>query len=190
MSTMDKKDPGVRLFYADNRLVCQVGLESTRLMRAGSMVLAQLQVSATLLQVDGVNTVMAALTAGQRACEAYSPYGYSSGRNKLAIIGFTGEWRDTQTNCYPLGSGHRLFSPLVGRLIESDVLSPFARGGLNSYAYCAGDPINYADPSGQFRVSLSGVAKFFRPEKKTGLTAVMQENKIRMSLKPFVKAFA
>lgn len=29
-----------------------------------------------------------------------------------------------------------------------DRLSPFGKGGLNSYAYCAGDPVNRIDPAG------------------------------------------
>ncbi|KPZ22499.1 RHS repeat-associated core domain-containing protein, partial [Pseudomonas syringae group genomosp. 3] len=29
-----------------------------------------------------------------------------------------------------------------------DSLSPFGKGGLNAYAYCAGDPVNRSDPSG------------------------------------------
>ena len=187
MSTIDKKVPGERLFYAHNRLVCQVGLENTRLMRAGSMALAQLQASASLLQTDGANTVLAAHTHGQRTSQAYSSYGFSPVQTILAMIGFTGEWRDKQTGCYPLGKGHRLFSPLLCRLAAPDVLSPFDRGGLNAYAYCAGDPVNYSDPSGQFSVSFSGMAKTFGAMKKTGATALLRKNKAPMSLKPFIR---
>ncbi|MFK0092521.1 RHS repeat-associated core domain-containing protein [Pseudomonas sp. NPDC090592] len=190
MSTIDKKDPGVRLFYADNRLVCQVGPETTRLMRAGGTALAQLQALASLLQSDGANTVLAAHAHGQSACQAYSAYGFSPAQTKLAMIGFTGEWRDERTGCYPLGKGHRLFSPLLCRLAAPDVLSPFDRGGLNAYAYCAGDPVNYSDPSGQLRVSFSGMAKAFGAMKKTGATALLRENKAPMSLKPFIRHLA
>ncbi|MFV3288773.1 RHS repeat-associated core domain-containing protein [Pseudomonas sp. NY11955] len=187
----DTKATIMRLFYAKSRLVCQVGSENTRLMRANGTVMAQVHVSATLLQVDGANTVMAVQADGRRACDAYSPYGFSSARNNLAMVGFTGERRDTQTGYYPLGHGHRLFSPALRRFIGPDELSPFASGGLNAYAYCAGDPINYSDPSGRLRMpSVSGVGKFFGVVEKTGATALLKSNDLPKSLKPFVQHFA
>lgn len=190
MSTIDNKVPSVRLFYANTRLVCLIGLENTRLMRADSRALAQLQTSATLLQSDAANTVWAAHAINLHDCEAYSPYGFSPVQKKLAMVGFTGEWRDTQTGCYPLGNGYRLFSPSLRRLTGPDVLSPFDRGGLNAYAYCTGDPINYSDPSGQLRVSLSGMAKTLGAMKKTGATALLRENNAPMTLKPFIRHLA
>jgi hypothetical protein len=35
------------------------------------------------------------------------------------------------------------------RFLSPDQLSPFGWGGLNAYAYCAGDPVNHSDPSGK-----------------------------------------
>ena len=189
MSTIANKVPSVRLFYANTRLVCLLGLENTRLMRADGRALAQLQTSARLLQSDAANTVVAAHAINFHDCEAYSPYGFSPAQKKMAMIGFTGEWRDTQTGCYPLGNGHRLFSPSLRRLTGPDVLSPFDRGGLNAYAYCTGDPINYSDPSGQLRVSLSGMAKTLGAMKKTGATALVRDIKAPMSMKPFIRNF-
>lgn len=34
------------------------------------------------------------------------------------------------------------------RFISPDRISPFGRGGINSYTYCNGDPVNRTDPSG------------------------------------------
>ncbi|MNI63190.1 hypothetical protein D3C73_1185430 [compost metagenome] len=45
------------------------------------------------------------------------------------------------------------------RFISPDNLSPFAQGGLNPYAYCEGDPVNFSDPSGHF---LSATRNFLR----------------------------
>jgi hypothetical protein len=40
------------------------------------------------------------------------------------------------------------------RFISPDTLSPFGRGGVNSYAYCSNDPINRVDRNGASSVSI------------------------------------
>ncbi|MCX4775409.1 RHS repeat-associated core domain-containing protein [Streptomyces sp. NBC_01264] len=47
-----------------------------------------------------------------------------------------------------LGGGYRAFDPQLTRFHAPDNLSPFGAGGLNAYAYCAGDPVNLSDPEG------------------------------------------
>ncbi|EPJ83956.1 hypothetical protein CFII68_18000, partial [Pseudomonas sp. CFII68] len=42
----------------------------------------------------------------------------------------------------------RAFNPVLMRFNSPDSSSPFGEGGLNSYAYCIGDPINRIDPTG------------------------------------------
>ncbi|WP_374374400.1 RHS repeat-associated core domain-containing protein [Pseudomonas sp. AP-1] len=76
----------------------------------------------------------------------YSPYGYHS--LLRTMLGFNGGRLDPVTGCYPLGNGRRSFNPSLLRFISSDSMSPFAAGGLNSYSYCLGDPVNREDPSG------------------------------------------
>lgn len=49
-----------------------------------------------------------------------------------------------------LGNGYRLFNPGLMRFHSADSFSPFAKGGLNAYAYCGNDPVNRVDPSGRF----------------------------------------
>lgn len=79
---------------------------------------------------------------------AYAPYG---GSNHPAgpLLAFCAERRDPLTGCYHLGNGHRPFNPRLLRFVAADRLSPFDQGGINAYAYCAGDPINRSDPSGR-----------------------------------------
>ncbi|MFJ4434392.1 RHS repeat-associated core domain-containing protein [Pseudomonas sp. NPDC089395] len=79
----------------------------------------------------------------------YSSYGYTKPDVRL-MLGFCGQYCEPLTGNYPLGNGHRTYSPGLMRFCAPDSLSPFAAGGLNAYAYCAGDPINRYDPSGQF----------------------------------------
>ncbi|MNS72894.1 hypothetical protein D3C72_1063170 [compost metagenome] len=83
--------------------------------------------------------------------QVYAPYGHrrvESGPGGL--LGFTGEAVDPATGHYLLGNGHRAFNPVLMRFNRPDSLSPFGRGGLNAYAYCLGDPVNFSDPTGRF----------------------------------------
>nr|WP_314483549.1 RHS repeat-associated core domain-containing protein [uncultured Pseudomonas sp.] len=80
----------------------------------------------------------------------YSPYGHRLG--SLNLLGFNGERLDSRLGSYFLGNGYRLFSPVLMRFNVADSMSPFGGGGLNSYAYCSGDPIKFRDPSGHFSV--------------------------------------
>lgn len=55
-----------------------------------------------------------------------------------------------------------MYSPPVCRFNSPDSLSPFGGGGVNAYAYCSGDPVNYVDPSGQSRYGASAQARIDR----------------------------
>ena len=52
--------------------------------------------------------------------------------------------RDAATGL--LLAGARWYAPCIGRFTSRDPIG-FA-GGINLYGYCAGDPVNDADPSG------------------------------------------
>ncbi|MFV2924741.1 RHS repeat-associated core domain-containing protein [Pseudomonas alloputida] len=79
----------------------------------------------------------------------FTPYGHSGGIGDAAIAtGFNGVPFDIHANCYHLGQGYRAFFPGLMRFSSPDSLSPFGLGGLNAYAYCNGDPVNYGDPQG------------------------------------------
>ncbi|OEE35448.1 RHS repeat-associated core domain-containing protein [Vibrio anguillarum] len=65
-------------------------------------------------------------------------------------LGFNGERKDPLTGLYHLGKGYRAYNPVLMRFHACDNMSPFGKGGINSYAYCLGDPINLKDPSGHF----------------------------------------
>ena len=79
----------------------------------------------------------------------FTPYGHSGAIGDAAIAtGFNGVPFDIYANCYHLGQGYRAFFPGLMRFSSADSLSPFGVGGLNAYAYCKGDPVNYGDPQG------------------------------------------
>ncbi len=75
---------------------------------------------------------------------------------------YRGYYYDVETKLYYLQS--RYYDPSVGRFINADsleYLDPETAGGLNLYAYCGCDPINYYDPTGTFVLTLTSSAIFF-----------------------------
>jgi len=66
------------------------------------------------------------------------------------LLAFNGERRDPLSGAYHLGNGYRAYNPQLHRFNAPDSWSPFGAGGINPYIFCAGDPINRADPSGHF----------------------------------------
>lgn len=82
---------------------------------------------------------------------SYCPYGFQSVQpTARSILGFNGQRLERPFGWYHLGNGHRVYNPVLMRFHSADRLSPFGKGGLNSYAYCGGDPINFEDPTGQY----------------------------------------
>lgn len=88
------------------------------------------------------------------ACElggGYTAYGFQSSVRYESFIGFNGGYRGAFLKWYFLGGGKRIYSPVLMRFLSVDKVSPFAEGGINCYAYCGGDPVNFTDPSGMVR---------------------------------------
>lgn len=89
----------------------------------------------------------------------YLPYGFLSVPGNA--LGFNGERLELPVGSYFLGNGYRVFNPILMRLSSPDSMSPFAAGGVNTYAYCLGDPVNRRDPSGNISV-LKSLRQSFR----------------------------
>ena len=71
-------------------------------------------------------------------------------------IRYRGYYYDTETGMYFLNS--RYYNPAWRRFISPDsteYLDPESVNGLNLYAYCYNDPVNFSDPSGNFAISLT-----------------------------------
>ncbi len=86
---------------------------------------------------------------------SYDAYGKCTISSDSASIGrinpfrFKGYYFDSETGFYYCNS--RYYVPEWGRWLTSDLieyLDPTSVNGMNLYAYCYGDPINYCDPSG------------------------------------------
>jgi RHS repeat-associated protein len=81
-------------------------------------------------------------------------YGENSNLASLNPIRYRGYYYDTETKLYYLNA--RYYSPEWRRFISPDAagyIDPETPNGLNLYAYCYNDPVNFADPSGCLAIS-------------------------------------
>jgi len=152
------KQSTLQRFYCKTRLSCEIqGAVQRTVVQHDDQLLAQQQreggkVDATLLATDQQRSVLNALDANQPNPFAYSPYGHRPPQNGLlSLLGFNGERSDPVTGHYLLGN-YRHFNPVLMRFNSPDSWSPFGEGGLNTYAYCQGDPVNSSDPSGHWKL--------------------------------------
>ena len=130
-----------------------------------AMPLAELHLGGAiiLLATDQQTSTLNGVSAEISQPQSYSPYGHRPTTNGLlTLLCFNGERPDSATGHYLLGQGYRAFNPVLMRFNSPDKLSPFDKGGINSYAYCGGDPINYKDPTGHSR-GLVNLLKKYRP---------------------------
>lgn len=105
---------------------------------------------------------------------AYSPYGQHENKGAHAVPGFNGQRYDPLSHTYALGQGLRYYSPSLMRFQAADSSSPFEKGGINTYAYCNGDPVNYSDPTGRTRM-FGVLQRMLRPSSGKSHTAFIPQ---------------
>jgi RHS repeat-associated protein len=128
------------------------------------------QARTVLLATDRQQSVIAEVVGGNTGSIAYTAYGRQSAQQNIATsLGFNGELREKRVGWYLLGNGYRAYNPTLMRFHSPDSWSPFRWGGLNAYMYCAGDPINFSDPTGHVRwlPLLKTIKKFFSRKDST-----------------------
>lgn len=140
-----------QLYYRGSELVNEVLTEQGREIRLLKNGHSSLGINdshgTTLTAVDHKDSpVWSRRGTEEVQLHGWSPYG--SGDAVNLMTGFNGERIDPLSGCYSLGNGYRAYNPVLMRFNCPDSLSPFDTGGINPYAYCAGDPINFTDPTG------------------------------------------
>lgn len=149
-------------FSADQLILEQTADESLQRVGDGHALFALNKVSdgirqTVLIGTDAQGSVRLEATADVRT-HGYTAHGADVTTADQIPFGFAGERREPLTGWYIPG-GHRPYDPVLMCFLAPDSDSPFGRGGINPYAYCAGDPINRVDPDGHSWVSyaLAGV---------------------------------
>ncbi|POA19173.1 hypothetical protein C1886_13875 [Pseudomonas sp. FW300-N1A1] len=163
-------------FYCKSRLATEIqGAIGHSIFQHDNLLLAQQQrqddaLDTTLLATDLQRSVLHTLKHNhQRQPIAYCPYGHRCAESGLtSLLGFNGERPDPVTGHYLLGNGYRAFNPVLMRFNSPDSWSPFGNGGVNSYSYCLGDPINKYDPSARVSARIvTGVSKWLNRARRT-----------------------
>lgn len=128
-------------------------------MRGQAGVLAETRLEqetarSALLAADSGGSVVAVESQAQPEAVTYNAYGYHNPNDiplhRPAFNGHLLLWY-----LYLLGNGYRAYNPVLMCFQSPDSQSPFGVGGFNCYAYCAGDPVNFSDPSGHGRTRSS-----------------------------------
>lgn len=139
-------------FYQGNQLQAHVqGTQKSTVFHTSILKLAEYSDKqdgkVSLLASDKNDTVLH--VNGEQHPRAYTVYGHLSNLTSLpTLLGFNGEQWHVPLENYLLGNGYRSYNPRLMRFYSPDSFSPFGEGGHNAYAYCAGDPVNFVDPSG------------------------------------------
>ncbi|AWY41596.1 hypothetical protein DKY63_17560 [Pseudomonas putida] len=145
-----------------------------------------------LLATSHSGSVLGVVDATNNHAIDYTPYGDSpTGDDSQSQLRFNGVFREAMTGWYSLGNGYRMYSPVLMRFLSPDSLSPFGKGGLNTYAYCGGDPINRQDPNGRawfnsltegLKQNLAITKTEFHPTQKLSNTTIKSLQKSLTSL--------
>ncbi|WP_312932689.1 RHS repeat-associated core domain-containing protein [Pseudomonas sp.] len=151
-----RKHSGLKKFFYQNMSLVTIEEEFTKkIFRTPTQPLAVQEydrksaTSKKIYAVDKAGTVVIMEGLETHKYQNYCAYGYLAvDLPENSRLGFNGEFLEEKSDFYLLGMGYRMYDLKTMRFTSPDNLSPFDEGGINSYSYCMGDPINYSDPSG------------------------------------------
>jgi len=103
---------------------------------------------------DALGSVVALSDSAGDSCQSYeySVYGQVAASDPNFIANpymFTGRRFDYETGLYYYRA--RYYNPYIGRFLQTDPVG--YGGGINWYAYCGNNPLNFMDPSGLRKVT-------------------------------------
>ena len=106
---------------------------------------------------DHLNTPQKVTDAGGQVVwdASYEPFGNASLLTEAVELPlrFPGQYFDGETGLHQ--NWHRDYDPGVGRYLQSDPIG--LKGGLNTYAYVAGNPMRFVDPRGLDTAGCDGI---------------------------------
>ena len=111
--------------------------------------------SLQLIGTNQTNSTLLTYDGSTQQVNLFSTFGAADKPQNGQLPGFNGERPDPLTGTSHLGNGYRAYNPILMRFSCPDSESPFGVGGINPYAYCENDPVNFTDPSGH------GILKWF-----------------------------
>lgn len=111
--------------------------------------------SLQLIGTNQTNSTLLAYDGNIQQINFYSSFGNVNSVQNGQLPGFNGERPDPFTGVSHLGNGYRAYNPVLMRFNSPDNASPFGAGGINPYAYCENDPLNFTDPSGHGIIRLA-----------------------------------
>ena len=144
---------GIQRFYNSSRMTTEIqGVVQRSVFQVGDHLLAEGGAGVSnLLATDLQRSVLHTVNPDKIQPMAYNVYGHRPAESGLSsVLGFNGERAEPVTGHYVLGNGYRAFNPVLMRFNSPDSWSPFGKGGVNSYAYCNGNPLLRTDPTGHF----------------------------------------
>lgn len=144
-----------QLYYREGSVVSQYNEDnavSTEFVKVANTMLARKDSTNSQLYLsDFKGTPLSQVDSQSKsiADTGFTAFGASANNTLPAWSpAFNGQVRDPITGYYHLGSGYRAYNPELMRFNTPDSWSPFGEGGINPYAYCRNDPINFIDPTG------------------------------------------
>ena len=165
----------VQSFYSRDHLSTELqGLRSRSIFRNADYLHVQFRTEPsqrliTFLATDLQRSILTEVEDAPHRQLAYTPYGCQDPETvRSSFLAFNGERPNTVTGHYLLGNGRRAYNPVLMRFNSPDKLSPFGRGGINAFAFCKGDPVNFNDPTGQYYQFILSTLKAYQRVMKIG----------------------
>jgi RHS repeat-associated protein len=123
--------------------------------RTGSAGTLAVQTSVGYIYADHLNTPRVIARSGDHAVlwrwDNLDAYGFIQPNSSYTFnLRFPGQVADKETGLFQ--NHHRDYDPGTGRYLQSDPIG--LAGGINTYGYVGGNPVNFIDPNGLYEIPI------------------------------------